>query len=399
MFEDTPTAPSDPIFGLTAAFLRDENPAKINLGAGVFRNEAGSTPILGAVKEAERRIWQEENSKTYLPIEGDPRYARHVRRLMLGDDHPLVDDPRCFTVHTPGGTGALRLAADFLRRDAPERRLWIPDPTWLNHAQIGRAARLEVETYPYLDPNRRRLDLAGMLVVLSGATAGDVVVVHGCCHNPSGIDPAPDQWRQLADLFRERGLLPLVDFAYLGFGQGLEADRAGVVTLVETVGAAMICTSFSKNFALYSERVGALTVVAPTAESATAVLSQIKHCARVSYSNPPAHGGALVTAILDSEEMRRQWHEELAAMRQRIVDMRRLFVEGLDRRGVQLSSDGNGFLTEQQGMFSFLGLSTDQVARLRTEFSIYIVGSSRVNFASMTRASMDYLCDAIAQVS
>jgi aspartate/tyrosine/aromatic aminotransferase len=396
MFEDTPTAPSDPIFGLTAAFRRDENPAKINLGAGVFRDESGRTPILGAVKEAERRLWQEESSKTYLPIEGDPRYAGHVRRLMLGDDHPLVDDPRCFTVHTPGGTGALRLATDFLHRDAPERRLWIPDPTWINHAQIGRAASLQVETYPYLDASRRRLDLAAMLVTLSGATAGDVVVLHGCCHNPSGVDPTPDQWRQLADLLAERDLLPLVDFAYLGFGQGLEADRAGVV---DKVSAVMICTSFSKNFALYNERVGALTVLAPQPESASAVLTQIKHCARVSYSNPPAHGGNLVTTILGSEEMRRQWKEELTAMRQRIVDMRRLFVEGLDRRGVQLSSAGNGFLTEQRGMFSFLGLSTEQVHRLRNEYSIYIVGSSRVNFASMTRASMDYLCDAIAQVS
>ena len=399
MFEDTPTAPADPIFGLTAAFRRDENPAKINLGAGVFRNESGQTPILAAIKEAERRLWQEESSKTYLPIEGNQQYARHVRQLMLGDQHPLIDDPRLFTIHTPGGTGALRLATDFLRHVPPaERTVWVPDPTWVNHTQICEAAGLAVRPYPYLDPSRRRLDFAAMLAALATAAPRDVVVLHGCCHNPSGIDLSPDEWCQLASQLESQSLLPLVDFAYLGFGQGLEADRAGVLALVERVSAAMICTSFSKNFALYNERVGALTVMAPTPESATAVMSQVKHCARVSYSNPPAHGAALVTTILESDEMQRQWRQELDAMRQRIVDMRTLFVRGLDERGVSLSPEGNAFLTEQHGMFSFLGLSPEQVERLRAEFSIYIVGSSRVNFASMTPASMDYLCDAVAQV-
>lgn len=398
MFEDIPTAPPDPIFGLTAAFRADGNPDKINLGAGVFRDERGRTPILAVVKEAERRLWQSESSKTYLSIEGDPRYAAFVRRLMFGRDHPLVDDTRIFTVHTPGGTGALRLAADFLRAHQSDAKVWIPDPTWVNHPQICQAVGLPTRTYPYLDDSCKSLNFAGTLVSLSAVAPGDVVIFHGCCHNPSGIDPTPEQWRQLGALLAEHRALPLVDFAYLGFGQGLEKDREGVLALTDTVDAMMVCTSFSKNFALYNERVGALTVLAPDADAATAVLSQIKHAARVSFSNPPAHGAALVTAILESDEMYNQWRDELEGMRRRIVEMRRLFQEGLERRGVSLGPGGNDFLTRQHGMFSFLGLNPEQVERLRAEFSIYIVGSSRVNFASMTSASMDRLCDAIAQV-
>ncbi len=398
MFEETPTAPTDPIFGLTAAFRADSNPHKINLGAGVFRDEHGQTPILSAVKEAEKVLLAQESSKTYLPIEGNQQYAGHVRRLMFGSEHSLVEDPRLFTVQTPGGTGALRLACDFLSHDKPEATVWVPDPTWINHTQIARAAGLTVRKYPYLDETRRSLSFAQLQETLGQAASGDVVVLHGCCHNPSGIDPSAEQWRQLAALLDERGLLPLVDFAYLGFGQGLEGDRAGVLALAERLSALMICTSFSKNFALYNERVGALTVMAPTAEAAAAVLSQVKHAARVSFSNPPAHGAAIITAILESPELSERWQEELEAMRLRIVEMRRLFAEGLDRRGVALAADGNEFLNRQHGMFSFLGLSPQQVERLREEFSIYLVGSSRVNFASMTSASMDDLCDAVAKV-
>lgn len=398
MFETTPTAPSDPIFGLTAAFRRDENPAKINLGAGVFRDDQGRTPILAVVKEAERRLWQEEHSKTYLPIEGNRTYAAHVQRLILGKNHPLATAEGLVTVHTPGGTGALRLALDLLKKLNPDCTVWIPEPTWVNHNQICQAAGLETRTFPYLDPTRRRLALERLILSLSSAAAGDVVILHGCCHNPSGIDPSPDQWRQLTDLLQERGILPLLDFAYLGLGRGLTEDRAGILALADGLDEMMVCTSFSKNFALYNERVGALTIMTSSGTTASAVLSQIKTLARVSYSNPPAHGAALVTAVLESGEMYTQWRQELEAMRLRIVEMRRRFVQGLDDRGVALSPDGNDFLLEQQGMFSFLGLSTEQVDRLRTEFSIYIVGSSRVNFASMTPASMSYLCEAIARV-
>jgi len=398
MFEGILTAPADPIFGLTDAYRQDSNPEKINLGAGVYRDERGHTPTLAVVKEAERRLWQEEDSKSYLPIQGDERFARFSRQLLLGSNHPLTDDGRLFTVHTPGGTGGLRLVADFLARHRPDTTVWLPDPTWLNHPQICAAAGLSTRTYPYLDSTRRRLGFERVLMTLTTAAPGDVVTLHGCCHNPSGIDPSPDQWHQLAELLEERGAVPLIDFAYLGFGQGLADDRAGIVTLAERLSEMMVCTSYSKNFGLYNERVGALTVMAGSPDAAAAVLSQIKSAARVAYSNPPAHGAAIVSTIMESEEMFAQLQNELDGMRQRIAEMRSLFVQGLNQREVALSPDGNEFLLEQYGMFSFLGLRPEQVERLRQEYSIYIVGTSRVNFASMTKSSMDYLCDSVAQV-
>lgn len=398
MFENTPTAPPDPIFGLTAAFRQDTNPDKINLGAGVYRDERGQTPILAAVKEAERRIWQDEVSKTYLPIEGDPKFTSHVKRLVLGRDQPLLDSPRLVGIQTPGGTGGLRLAANLLKRIRQDCVVWIPDPTWVNHLPICRAAGLGTRSYPYLDSERRSFDIERTLYTLGAAQTGDAIILHGCCHNPSGIDPSPEQWQQLAQMLRQRGIVPLVDFAYLGLGQGLIHDRVGILALAEELDELMICTSFSKNFALYNERVGALLLATRSVETSTAVLSQLEAVARVTYSNPPAHGAAIVSTILDSGEMAAQWRDELDTMRLRIVEMRRLFAEGLDRRQVSLGAFGNHFVLKQRGMFSFLGLSPEQVERLRTEFSIYMVDSSRVNFASMTKATMDRICDAVAQV-
>lgn len=398
MFEAIPTAPPDPIFALTDAFREDPNPQKINLGAGVYRDEHGRTPALAVVKEAERRLWQDEISKTYLPIEGNREFAGYAQRLILGSDHPLTTDPRLLTVQTPGGTGGLRLVGDLLRRQSPEATVWLPDPTWVNHPKICEAVGLQIKTYPYLDDNRRRLSFKRLLLTLTKAREGDIVLLHGCCHNPSGVDLSTEQWRQLAELLGDRQAIPLVDFAYLGFGQGLEEDRRGVVTLAESLPEMFICTSFSKNFALYNERLGAMTVLTSDAETAQAVLSQLKSVARVNYSNPPAHGAAIVCTIMSSQEMIDQWHAELAGMRRRIVDMRRQLVAGLDRRGVKLAEEGNGHLLDQHGMFSFSGLTPPQIDRLRAEHSIYIVGSGRVNFASMTSATMDYLCDAISQV-
>ncbi len=398
MFESTATAPPDPIFALTEAFLNDPNPAKMNLGAGVYRDEHGRTPALAVVKEAERRIWQDETSKTYLPIEGDRQFARCAQQLVLGSSHHLAGDARLITVQTPGGTGALRLAVDFLRQQNTAMTVWIPDPTWVNHSKLCEAAGLSVRTYPYLDETRRRLSFQKLLMTLTSAKEGDIVLLHGCCHNPSGIDPTPEQWHQLAELVRDRQVVPLVDFAYLGFGQGLKEDRVGILSLVEAVPEMLVCTSFSKNFALYNERIGALSVLTTEPAAAAAVLSQLKKLARVSYSNPPAHGAAIVTTIMGSQEMVEQWRAELAEMRQRIVHMRQLLVKGLDRRGVGLTDVGNQHLLTQHGMFSFSGLTPAQIEKLRDDHSIYIVGSGRVNFASMTAKTMQYLCDAIAEV-
>jgi aspartate aminotransferase/aromatic-amino-acid transaminase len=398
MFEGIPTAPPDAIFGLTEAHSRDPNPQKINLGAGVFRDEYGKTPILDSVKQAERRLWEQEVSKTYLAIAGDPRFARDSQRLQFGGDHPLLDQGRLLTVHTPGGTGAIRIAADFLKAHRPDTTVWMPDPTWINHPQIFHAAGLAIREFPYLDSSCRRLDFAALVAGLNDLTAGDVVILHGCCHNPSGVDPSLAQWSQLAGLLRERRAVPLFDFAYQGFGQGLEEDAQGLRALCNELTELIICSSFSKNFALYNERVGALTVVAADGETASAILSQIKMSVRACYSNPPAHGAAIVATILEDEDLRQQWEGELDAMRHRIHDMRQLFVSGLDRRGVKLGPDGNEFLLGQQGMFSFSGLDPEQVERLRQEHSIYIVGSGRVNFAGMTPGNMDRLCDAIAEV-
>ena len=398
MFEGIPTAPADAIFGLTEAHGKDPNPEKINLGAGVFRDEHGKTPILEAVKEAERRIWEQEVSKTYLAIEGDLRFARDAQRLQFGGNHPLLDEGRLLTVHTPGGTGAIRIAADFLKAHRPDTTVWLPEPTWINHPQIFDAAGLAIRKFPYLDSDRRGLDFAALLAGLEELAAGDMVILHGCCHNPSGVDPSLAEWNQLAELLGERRAVPLFDFAYQGFGQGLEEDAQGLRALCDELTELIICSSFSKNFALYNERVGALTIVSATAETTAAILSQIKMSVRVCYSNPPAHGAAIVATILEDDDLRQRWEGELDAMRHRIHDMRRLFVASLDKRGVELGPEGNEHLLGQRGMFSFSGLDPEQVERLRQEHSIYIVGSGRVNFAGMTPGNMDRLCDAIAEV-
>lgn len=398
MFEGIPTAPPDAIFGLTEAHNRDPSPEKINLGAGVFRDEQGKTPILESVKEAERRIWRQEVSKVYLDIQGDPRFAADAQRLLFGSHHSLIAEGRALTVHTPGGTGAIRIAADFLKSHRPDTTVWMPDPTWVNHPQIFRAAGLAIREFPYLDGGRRGLDFTAMSASLRELAAGDVVILHGCCHNPSGVDPSPAEWVELAELLRERRAVPLVDLAYQGFGQGLQEDVQGLRALCEKLTELIVCSSFSKNFALYNERVGALSVVCANPETTAAILSQIKKSIRVCYSNPPAHGAAIVATILEDPELRQRWESELAGMRRRINEMRRRFVAGLDRRGVKLGPEGNDFLLDQRGMFSFSGLDAHQVERLRREHSIYIVGSGRVNFAGMTPGNLDRLCDAVAEV-
>ncbi|NLE85122.1 MAG: aspartate/tyrosine/aromatic aminotransferase [Myxococcales bacterium] len=395
MFESVPTAPPDTILGLTEAFLRDERPHKINLSVGVYKDASGATPILEVVKEAERRLLATEKSKGYKPISGDPAYGRCVRELLFGAGSELASGDLAATCHTPGGTGALRLAADYLRQQHSGTKIWLSDPTWDNHGKVFKAAGLECGTYPYFDAAKNGLAFEAMVEGLSAVRAGDTVLLHACCHNPTGVDPTPEQWQQLGALLRERGALPLVDFAYQGFGRGVDEDAVGVRALVDAVDELLICSSFSKNFGLYNERTGALTVKGKRAEEVAAVFSQLKTCARTNYSNPPAHGGAIVTTILTDAELRQRWIDEVAGMRDRINGMRQLFVETLAARG---ATRDFSFIVDQKGMFSFSGLTKAQVERLRDEHAIYIVGSGRINVAGMTETNMGPLCDAIVQV-
>ncbi len=408
MFENVPLAPPDAIFGLMEAFKKNPNPDKINLGAGVYKDESGRTPVLACVKAAEARILQQEPSKAYLPIEGAPEYGQAVQRLIFGPEHAIITGRRAVTAHCPGGTGALRVACDLLKRVRPsatghpgggQTTVWLSAPTWPNHPQILEAVGLEMKSYPYFDRGNNSLDFAGMIDALSRVEAGDVVLLHGCCHNPTGVDPTPEQWQEIGEVLAQRRAVPLVDFAYQGFAVEVREDAGGIGSLCQRLPETILCSSFSKNFGLYNERVGALTVVAASEQEAQAVLSQVKSLIRANYSNPPVHGSSIVTTILGDAALRGQWQQELTQMRERIHAMRRLFAAELDARGVRLSAAGNGFIAGQKGMFSFSGLDRQQVDRLRDEHAIYIVGSGRLNVAGMTESNMPRLCDAIAAVT
>jgi aspartate/tyrosine/aromatic aminotransferase len=396
MFESISTAPPDPILGLGEAFKRDPNPQKINLSVGVYKDAQGNTPVLASVKEAERRLLETEKSKNYLSIEGLPDYGRYVRELLFGPTHEIVTSGRAVTAQTPGGTGSLRVAADFLKKQLPGAKVWVSKPTWANHPSIFQAAGFPVETYAYIDAAGKSLDFEAMLASLERVASGDIVLLHACCHNPTGIDPTLDQWRKIADLLERRGALPLVDFAYQGFGDGLEEDAAGLRALAQPGRELLVCSSFSKNFGLYSERVGALTLVARDAPAAEAALSHMRIAIRVNYSNPPQHGAATVATVLGSPDLRKQWEGELAEMRNRINGMRRQFVEIMKKKAPHHDFS---FLSTQKGMFSFSGLSPMQVDELRTKHALYIVVSGgRINVAGMTPDNLDRLTDAIASV-
>ncbi len=395
MFRTLPMAPADPILGLAEAFKNDPNPAKIDLSAGVYRDAAGKTPVFRSVKRAEERILRNETTKNYLSIQGSAEYAAAVQEMVFGAGHEILAQRRAVTAHTPGGTGALRVAGDFLHKLFPEKRIWVSQPTWPNHPGVFRAAGMEVKTYPYFDAVRNDLDFAAMLATLAQISEGDVVLLHGCCHNPTGVDPTPAQWEQIADVLAARKLLPLVDFAYQGLAEGIREDAAGLLTLCQRCPELLIASSFSKNFGLYNERVGALTLVAEDKNAAAAALSQLKLCIRVNYSNPPAHGAAIVATIWNDPELRAEWEGEVKAMRERINEMRSLFVETLADKGVR--SDFS-YIARQRGMFSFSGLTPEQVATLRQRYSIYVIDSGRINVAGMTADNIDRLCQAIAEV-
>lgn len=388
-----PAAAADPILGLTDAFRADARTGKVNLSVGVYQDAEGASPVLATVKAAERLILSGESTKAYLPISGDGAYTREAARLVFGD--ALTESGRIASVHTPGGTGALRLAGEFARHVLGVKQVWLSQPTWPNHQGIFGAVGLEAKGYPYYDATAKNVNFAGMRAALEGASPGDAVLLHACCHNPSGADLDTDQWSALAGILGERRLLPIVDFAYQGFGDGLETDAQGVRVLTEAGLEVIVCSSFSKNFGLYRERVGVLSLLAQNADDAARVMGQAKALIRTNFSNPPAHGGAIVSTILLSDELRARWIVELDEMRARIAGMRFALVDGLRAAG---ATQDFSFLLEQKGMFSFSGLTPEQVKILREAHAVYIVGNGRINVAGLTPANVSGVCAAIAAV-
>ncbi|WP_127957819.1 amino acid aminotransferase [Serratia microhaemolytica] len=395
MFETITAAPADPILGLTEIFRADTRPNKINLGIGVYKDETGKTPVLTSVKKAEQYLLENETTKNYLGIEGIAEFASCTQALLFGKQNAIITDKRARTAQTPGGTGALRVAADFIANQTAAKRIWISNPSWPNHKNVFAAVGLQVLEYQYYDAANHALDFNGLVASLKQAQAGDVVLFHGCCHNPTGIDPTPEQWAELAALSVANGWLPLFDFAYQGFAKGLEEDAQGLRIFAARHRELIVASSYSKNFGLYNERVGACTVVAADAETADRAFSQVKAAIRANYSNPPAHGAAVVATILGNDALRAIWEQELTDMRQRIQRMRQLFVNTLEEKGAKQDFS---FIINQNGMFSFSGLSKEQVLRLRDEFGVYAVNSGRVNVAGMTLDNMAPLCEAIVAV-
>ncbi|HQY95007.1 amino acid aminotransferase [Caldilinea sp.] len=395
MFDSLVAAPPDPILGLTETFKKDPNPRKVNLGVGVYKDAQGHTPVLASVKRAEEMLLRVEQTKNYLPIEGNAEFDAATLTLLLGADHAILREGRAVTTQAPGGTGALRVAADFIASTLDAKTVWLSDPTWPNHPNVFQAAGLKTATYPYFDKQRNSVDFAAMLAALQAAPTGDVVVLHGCCHNPTGVDLDRTQWRAIAEVVAARGLLPIVDFAYQGFADGLDEDATGLNELTRHCPDLLIASSYSKNFGLYSERVGALTLVAATSDAAATALSHIKRVIRANYSNPPAHGAAIVATVLNDSALRSTWEAEVREMRDRINTMRHLFVETLHEKGVDQDFS---FIARQRGMFSFSGLTPEQVKALRERHAVYVVGSGRISVAGMTEGNMDYLCTALADV-
>ncbi len=389
-------APRDPILGVTEAFVVDQNPNKVNLGVGVYHDDAGKLPLLECVQRAEREMTEQHAPRGYLPIDGIPAYDRAVQILLFGVDHAAVASGRAVTVQALGGTGGLKVGADFLRRFAPGAQVWISDPSWENHRALFEGAGFTVNQYTYYDPGRRGLDFPGMIAAFEIMPPGSIVVLHACCHNPTGADPVAEQWDRIIEVVRARGLVPFLDIAYQGFDESLDADGAVVRKFAATAGPLFVSSSFSKSFSLYGERVGALTLVAASSEEATRALSQLKRVIRMNYSNPPTHGGQIVATVLGTASLRALWEAELAAMRARIKQMRAVLVERLHQR---LPGTDFRYMLEQRGMFSYSGLNKAQVHRLRDEHSVYAVDTGRICVAALNSRNVDYVADAFAAVS
>jgi len=395
LFHNVPLAPRDPILGLTEQYNADARAQKVNLGVGVYFDEQGRIPLLRAVRQAEDALTQSGAARGYLPIDGIPGYNKGAQTLLLGADSPLIASGRVLTAQALGGTGALRIGADFLKQLLPDAKVLISDPSWENHRALFTRAGFAVETYPYYDASTHGLDFDGFLAAMQAAPARTVVVLHACCHNPTGVDPSFPQWQRIAEVVRARQLVPFLDIAYQGFGAGLEEDAAVVRLFAEQDMTFLVSSSFSKSFSLYGERVGALTLVCSSREESARVLSQLKQVIRTTYSNPPTHGGAIVSRVLNTPELRTLWSDELAGMRQRIQAMRSQLAQALKDHG---APQDFSFVLQQRGMFSYSGLTTAQVDRLREAFGIYAVGTGRICVAALNSQNIRYVAASIAQV-
>ncbi len=395
LFAAIEMAPRDPILGITEAFNADQNPEKTNLGVGVYYDDNGKVPLLGCVQKAEALLMEKLTPRTYLPIEGLAAYDKAVQELVFGADSDVVKSKRAITAQAIGGTGALKLGADFLKRFSPNAQVYISDPSWENHRALFESAGFVVNNYPYYDSNTKGVNFTGMLDTLKSVPAGSIILLHACCHNPTGADLTDEQWKQVIEVITQRGLVPFLDMAYQGFGDGIAEDGKVVGMFAAAGGPLFVSNSFSKSFSLYGERVGALSIVAASAEEASRLMSQLKRVIRTNYSNPPMHGGQVVATALATPELRKLWEEELAGMRVRIKEMRQAMVDKLKAKAPGHDFD---FVVKQRGMFSYSGLTKEQVARLKDEFSIYAVDTGRICVAALNSRNIDRVVDAIAKV-
>lgn len=395
MFNSLIAMPADPILGLLTQYREDSHPQKVDLGVGVYKDPTGVTPILSCVKKAEKFRLDTETTKVYIGPTGSPQFNTLMTELAFGVGHSAIIANRIRTVSTPGGTGALRVAGDFIKRCNPNAVLWVSDPTWANHIGLFEAAGITVKTYPYYDYDSKSLKFDEMLAALSQVSPDDVVLFHACCHNPSGMDLTTEQWDKVVALTKDQGFTPLIDMAYQGFGDGVDIDAYGVRHMAAAVDNMILCSSCSKNFGLYRERIGSCSVIAKNANTANVAQSVLLYVVRCLYSMPPAHGAAIVETILGSAELTQEWLDELKVMRDRINGNRAILVDKLKANGVNRDFS---FIARQKGMFSFLGVAPEQVARLQKEFSIYMVGSSRISIAGISEDNVDYLAQSIAKV-
>ncbi|MCW5620096.1 MAG: aspartate/tyrosine/aromatic aminotransferase [Burkholderiales bacterium] len=387
-------APRDPILGVTETYNADPNPKKVNLGVGVYYDDNGKIPLLECVRRAERQLLESAPPRAYLPIDGLADYDRAVQALVFGESAARREN-RIVTIQALGGTGGLKVGADFLRRLQPESEVWISDPSWENHRALFENAGFPVKAYPYYDASTRGIDFARMTQALRALPANSIVVLHACCHNPTGVDLSREQWTEILEIVRARALIPFLDIAYQGFGDGLEADAEPVRRFADAGMPVFVSSSFSKSLSLYGERVGALSVVATSQDEAARVLSQIKRLVRTNYSNPPTHGGKVVALVLGTPELRSLWEQELGQMRVRIKEMRQQLVEQIHAR---VPGRDFSFVVRQRGMFSYSGLTAQQVQRLREEFSVYAIDTGRICVAALNSRNIAYVADAIAAV-